>query len=52
MDLTVENKNTLSDAEFGVYALNTSMVNLSSKDNNEVKAPKWVCIRKTAVQSM
>ncbi len=38
VDLTVENKNTLSDAEFGVYALNTSMVNLSSKDNNEVKS--------------
>lgn len=38
VDLTAENKNTLSDAEFGVYALNTSTVNLSSKDRNEVKS--------------
>ena len=39
VDLTAENKNTLSDAEFGVYALNTStVVNLSSKDKNEVKS--------------
>nr|WP_308027473.1 autotransporter outer membrane beta-barrel domain-containing protein [Neisseria bergeri] len=41
VDLTAENKNTLSDAEFGVYALNaTSMVNLSSKDKNEVKSTR------------
>lgn len=38
VDLTAENKNTLSDAEFGVYALNTSTVNLSSQDKNEVKS--------------
>lgn len=36
--MTAENKNTLSDAEFGVYALNTSTVNLSSQDKNEVKS--------------
>lgn len=41
VDLTAENKNTLSGAEFGVYALNTStVVNLSSKDKNEVKSTK------------
>ena len=40
VDLTAENKNTLSDAEFGVYAREESTVNLSSKDKNEVKSTK------------